>query len=243
MANDVHWPSLLSTVEPPAIWAWRDGTMPCQWWRLPFDDCIVVITTASWADTTMCPARPVRRRAVTSAIAASAAASAVCLNARSPAAWFGGSSETPFRTVNPPAAPTRQVGHRLRRRVATEHDVDEPDPRIAAPRSRSRNRAVAGFGSSGPMTTSTPGSAAAIGVPRGVARRVDGDAALAGVVHGVPVAAASAQHVATLVLDTDDRRPELGEVLPGERRGLVAEVEHHDVVQERESVLLHRERP
>ena len=129
--NDVHCPSPLRTVDPPAICSWRFGTVPCQWNRLPFDVWNVVMSTASWADTTMRPARPVTRRAVTRAIAASAVASATCLKARSPAAWFGGSSEKPLSTVNPPAAPSVRSVTGSRSLVAAEHDVDEPDPGAA----------------------------------------------------------------------------------------------------------------
>ncbi len=105
MVNDVHSPSPLRTVEPPAICWCRLGTTPCQWYRLPLEVWKVVTSTASWAETTMRPAVPVRRRAVTRASAATAVASATCLNARSPAAWAGGSSGKPFSTVKPPAAP------------------------------------------------------------------------------------------------------------------------------------------
>jgi hypothetical protein len=69
-------------------------------------------------------------------------------------------------------------------------------------------------------------------VPRRLVGGVDRHAALARVVHVVPVAAAAAQHVAGDVLDTDDGGAELGEVGTGQRRRLVAEVEHDDVIQQ-----------
>ncbi len=163
MANDVQRPSPLITVEPAAICSCRDGTTPCQWNRLPFDVWSVVMMTASWADTTMCPPRPVRRWAVINASAASAAASAVCFHARSPAACHGGSSVTPFSTVNPPAAPA--VRSVTGSRGASRRKTTSTTPRRSPPSagSRSRKRAVAGLGSIGPMTTSTPASMASIG--------------------------------------------------------------------------------
>jgi len=50
-------------------------------------------------------------------------------------------------------------------------------------------------------------------------------------VNGLPVPASPAQDVAPLVPDAPDRR----ELLADEARRLVAEVQHHDVVQERGS--------
>ena len=82
------------------------------------------------------------------------------------------------------------------------------------------------------MTTSTPGSAAATRSHAASLGRVDRHAALAGVVHVVPVAATPPQHVAGDVLDPDDGGAQLGEVGTGERRRLVAEVEHDDVLQQ-----------
>ena len=134
----------------------------------------------------------------------------------------------------------REVGHRLGGTVAAEHDVDEPDaPVIVGPQpvqEPGRRR----VGLERPDDDVDPRQGGGDLVPCRVARRVDGDAALAGVVDGVPVPAPPAQDVAPLVLDAHDRRTQLGELLTGEGRRLVAEVEHHDVLQERESVFPHR---
>lgn len=104
IVNEVQRPSALATVVWAASLAWRSGTVPCQWWRLALAVWRVVRATASWADTTTWPARPVRRAATTRARAASAAARAVCLNPRSPAGWLGGSPGWPQSQVRPPAA-------------------------------------------------------------------------------------------------------------------------------------------
>ena len=180
---------------------------------------------------------------MTSATAASAAASAVCLKARSPAAWFGGILADPVQHREPAGGADRQVGDRLARGVAAEHDVDDADASVVDGAQPVEEPGVARSASSGPITTSIAGQRGGDLVPRRIARRVDRDAALAGVVDGVPVPAPPAQDVAPLVLDAHDRGAELGELLTGEGGGLVAEVEHHDVLQERESVFPHRGRP
>ena len=82
------------------------------------------------------------------------------------------------------------------------------------------------------MTTSTPGRAAATGSHADSSVVIDGHAALAGVVHVMPVAAAPAQHITGDVLDPHDGGAQLGQVGTGQRRRLVAEVEHHDVLEQ-----------
>ncbi len=71
--------------------------------------------------------------------------------------------------------------------------------------------------------------------PRRVAGRVEGDAALAGVVHRVPEAASPAQHVALDVLDPHHGRAQLGQIGARQRGRLVADIEYDDVLQERQT--------
>ena len=159
----------------------------------------------------MRPARPVRRRAVISASAASATASAVCFKARSPAAWFGGSSERPLSTVKPAAAPSvrsvtgsrwRRGGRRPRRRPAGRQPRADAVEEARGGRVR-LDRADDDVDA---------GERGLDGAQAVVARGVDGHAALAGVVHACHSGRSAARARRRARPRPARRWPQLGEV-------------------------------
>ena len=183
----------------------------------------------------MWPARPVRRRAVTSASAASAAASAVCFQARSPAACArrvlghavqhgepAGRAEPSGRS---PARAARRAGRRRRRRRGARRRAPAAGRGSgrspgSARSARSRRRRRPASASIGAHPSSVVVSIATLRLP-----------ALCTAFHSGP---ARPQDVTAPVLDPHDGGAQLGQVLAGQRRRLVAEVEHDDIAQERQ---------
>ena len=237
MVNDVHSPSPLRTVDPPAICPCRLGTTPCQRNRLPLEVWKVVMTTASCAldddpsGATGPPTRGHERER--------------CLGHREGDLLEGEVAgrlvrrilRQPVQHGEAGGGAERQVGDRLTRLVATGHDLDDAEPIVLAcgePGEEPLRRRVRFQRPDDDVHTR---QCCLDRGPRGVTGRVDRHAALAGVVHRVPHGWARPEHVTGDVLHPDDGGAELGQVRPGQRRRLVAQIEDHHVLEERQPFL------